>query len=76
MGGFRAQFRCSRFQAKIEEIDQSNVTPADYTVVVRGLPPDVTKDEASIWLMLVIHRWSPIVRATRGRPRGGCGGEA
>ncbi|CAM9337762.1 unnamed protein product, partial [Discosporangium mesarthrocarpum] len=34
-----------RLQQKIEEIDDDNVTPADYTVMVRGLPPDVTEDE-------------------------------
>ena len=34
------------FQEKIEEIDDSNVSPANYAVMVRGLPIDVTKEEA------------------------------
>lgn len=32
-------------QAKIDEIEDANVTPGDYTVMVRGLPGDVTKEE-------------------------------
>lgn len=35
-------------KAKISEIDDANVTPADYSIMVRGLPPDVTKEEASL----------------------------
>ncbi|CAN0505982.1 unnamed protein product, partial [Ectocarpus sp. 12 AP-2014] len=34
-----------RLKAKIDEIDDANVTPGDYTVMVRGLPADVTKEE-------------------------------
>lgn len=65
------------FQAKIEEIELSNVTPADYTVLVRGLPPDVTKDEASILPGLM----STVRVTTKGHEGGGrckgsslCGG--
>ncbi len=32
-------------QAKIDEIDDANVTPGDFSVMVRGLPADVTKEE-------------------------------
>ncbi|CAM9234479.1 unnamed protein product, partial [Ectocarpus fasciculatus] len=35
-----------RLKAKIDEIEDANVTPGDYTVMVRGLPADVTKEEA------------------------------
>ncbi|CBJ32340.1 conserved unknown protein [Ectocarpus siliculosus] len=36
-----------RLKAKIDEIDDANVTPGDYTVMVRGLPADVTKEEVA-----------------------------
>eukprot|EP00752_Nemacystus_decipiens_P003601 g3320.t1 len=36
-----------RLKAKIDEIDDANVTPGDYSVMVRGLPADVTKEEVS-----------------------------
>lgn len=32
-------------QKKIDEIDDANVTPADYSIMIRGLPTDVTKEE-------------------------------
>eukprot|EP00903_Cladosiphon_okamuranus_P011141 g10515.t1 len=34
-----------RLKAKIDEIDDANVTPGDYSVMVRGFPGDVTKEE-------------------------------
>ena len=37
-------------QVKIRQIDDANVTPADYSIMVRGLPKDITKEEASFVL--------------------------
>eukprot|EP00904_Undaria_pinnatifida_P008354 jgi/Undpi1/4649/HiC_scaffold_18.g08003.m1 len=37
-----------RLEVKIREIDDANVTPADYSIMVRGLPKDVTKEEVPV----------------------------
>lgn len=49
-------------QAKIDEIDDANVTPGDYSVMVRGLPADVTKEEVCVARKVVVDVWQAIVR--------------